>query len=542
MSKTRPSWLAGLGITLAGLAFRLPWALQPRAVRWDEADYLLLARHWLDGLGYQVFGVPDLVWPPGAPLMAAASMVAGVPVDYALAVWQVLAGALVCGVLFGLARDVTGNGWVAAGAGLLAAASPALATWPLYWGSLTMPGFLLFLLAGLWIAWRLLSPPGATGGERPAWRAGLMGAAAGVAFGAAALIRSEGLFWWALFLVILAAAALWRRRGWLPVLLMALAFMLVIAPYVAYLSRHTGHLMLSGKTGLVMLLTPPVLEQGGLGQDYTTRLDSSGREILWLSPEKFDVSLSDFLLDDPRATLRLVRLNLALAAEALVDPLLGYVLLGLAGLGLFGAIWTRRRWAGEAFWLASLLPLTVLFVTKVETRYLVPLVPVALVWAGWGVVNLAAWAITSFENVSGKRLAAPLLIGPLLFLLLALGFAGQRQAAAAGQASLTPSHQEAGLWLAAHAGPNDPIMSRSSTVALYADRPLVAFPNATWPEVLAYGQARHMRYLVTDDWELTELRPQLDFLLDPSLAPPELEHVATFDGPRRTTLIYRVRE
>jgi hypothetical protein len=61
-------------------------------------------------------------------------------------------------------------------------------------------------------------------------------------------------------------------------------------------------------------------------------------------------------------------------------------------------------------------------------------------------------------------------------------------------------------------------------------------------EVLAYARAREARYLVTDNWGLTQLRPQLSFLLDPSQAPAELEHQVTFIGPRRTTLIYRLRD
>ncbi|MCB0239967.1 MAG: hypothetical protein KDH08_15280, partial [Anaerolineae bacterium] len=64
-------------------------------------------------------------------------------------VWHVLAGALGCGLLFGLASDVTGNWRTGALAGLLLAVSPALAVWPLYWGSNSESLFLAFLLAGL---------------------------------------------------------------------------------------------------------------------------------------------------------------------------------------------------------------------------------------------------------------------------------------------------------------------------------------------------------------------------------------------------------
>ena len=89
----RRAWLAGLGVVVAAFACRWFWTAQERAVRWDEPDFLILARNLLRGVGYQVFGKPELIWPPGAPILAASSMLAGVATDQALAVWHVVAGA-----------------------------------------------------------------------------------------------------------------------------------------------------------------------------------------------------------------------------------------------------------------------------------------------------------------------------------------------------------------------------------------------------------------------------------------------------------------
>jgi hypothetical protein len=129
----------------------------------------------------------------------------------------------------------------------------------------------------------------------------------------------------------------------------------------------------------------------------------------------------------------------------------------------------------------------------------------------------------------------------IVALVLALNLMGQRTAAQAGRATLTPSHQAAGLWLAARASTDEPVMSRNPEVALYADRPLVAFPNAEWEDVLAYARVRGARYLVVNDWEITRLRPHLSFLLDPAQVLPELEHLVTLQGPIRRVVIYRIR-
>ena len=47
----RQLWLIGAGIVLLALALRAFWAAPARAVRWDEADMLVLARNLLHGAG-----------------------------------------------------------------------------------------------------------------------------------------------------------------------------------------------------------------------------------------------------------------------------------------------------------------------------------------------------------------------------------------------------------------------------------------------------------------------------------------------------------
>jgi len=139
-----------------------------------------------------------------------------------------------------------------------------------------------------------------------------------------------------------------------------------------------------------------------------------------------------------------------------------------------------------------------------------------------------------------RRVPAWPIAGLLVATLIIAGVWGQWTTHNIGQASQTPLHEAAGLWLAEHSAPDAAVMSRNSEIALYADRPLVAFPNATWEQVMAYGRARAARYLVTDDWEISRRRPQLSALLNPATAPSDLVHEVSFSDGRRTTLVYRV--
>ena len=523
------AWLLAAAIFLLALTCRTAWAVAPRTVRWDEPDYLIFARNLLRGDGYLVFNVPDTIWPPGAPMLAAGAMALGIPDEAALAIWQVLAGALACVLLFGLARDVTGIPRVAALAGVLAAVSPALVVWPLYWGSATEAPFLALLLAGWWASWWVL--------RNGSWRAAT---AAGLAFGASYLVRTEGILWWALLLAALTFRSVRDRRAWRAVGALVITFGLIAAPYVLYLQDVTGRWMLSGKTAVNVWATPAVLAQRGTGQDVLSHLDSAGTEILWLSPDKFDVGLLAMIRADPSGFVARLRANFALTVDALHDPLFGPALLGLAVFGLFIRPWSRRRWDAMMFWLAMMAPLGVLYVSKVETRYLIPLISMVLVWSSRGIWQLAEWVQGTIVATWSRRVPAWPIAGLLVATLIIAGVWGQWTTHNIGQASQTPLHEAAGLWLAEHSAPDAAVMSRNSEIALYADRPLVAFPNATWEQVMAYGRARAARYLVTDDWEISRRRPQLSALLNPATAPSDLVHEVSFSDGRRTTLVHRV--
>lgn len=536
-------WLTGVLIVALALACRWWWASRPRSVRWDEADLLILARNLLQGAGYQIFGAPDLTWPPGAPLLAAAAMTAGAPADHALAVWHVIAGALAAGLLYGLARDVTGSQRTGALAGMLLAVAPALAVAPLYWGSLSEAPFVAALLAGLWAVWRWLHTPGPG-----AWRPALV---ASLAFAFSFLVRPEGIGWWALFLAVAALLALLQRRqtaraaqSVLPgrsLVIYVLAFLLAVSPYWLYLYRHSGRVQLSGKSGITAVLGPAITEQGSaLGNDLGSRLDSSGQEILWLSPERFDTGPLDALMADPVAALRRVASNVQQIPGIVTAELVGLGVVSLMGLGLFARPWDRRRLQGELFVAAALLPMLAVPLFYVQQRLLVPAVPLLLIWAARGVDSLIGWLDGTAAAWPRARRLAPVLTGLLLAGLVASSLWQQRAIWQVGTAGQFPSHQAAGQWLAAHGQPGEVIMTRNSEVGLYAGRPLAALPDATWEQTLAYGMARAARYLVIDSWEIDTVRPQLSFLAQVPAGDAALELLAEFADDRRVTWVFRL--
>ncbi len=510
-------------IVLAGAVIRVVFAALPRVVRWDEAAYLLIARNLLASQGYaELWKTPDIQQPPVVAYLSLVGEGLRLPWAWAAAIpAHVLLGGLPPLPVYGLGRELYGRrvGLIAA---LLVAVHPALAVSPLYWSTMTEPPYLFFALGGIYSAWRIAQ------GGRWLWWIG-MGGCLGLAY----LTRPEAMAYFALLLLFV---IVWQMRtagwrGWVGMGACLAVFVLVAAPYVIYLHQATGHWAFSGKQGVTMEIAAAYVNHDQAAHDRAVAsLDSSGHEIAWLSREKFDYGLIQYIMANPRRFVRQVRLNMVETWRVLFhQDLLSPWIVGLVALGLFARPWTRSRAEGEVFLFLALVPLTSLWAFFVLSRFLVMAVIVALIWAAAGVDHLAGWAEESAHHLVGplhRAVAIGIRTLPLAMTIVTLLWAGA-DVARREQPQQPYLHVAAGQWLAAHVPAGSILMARDSEIALYAGLPLVAFPNAGWDDVLAYGRARGARYLVVNDWEITRLRPQLSFLLDPAQVPPELEYVVT---------------
>ncbi len=346
-------------------------------------------------------------------------------------------------------------------------------------------------------------------------------------------------------LYILRTAARWRGAIIAKLALAVAVCLLVMSPYVIYLHNATGHWILSGKVGLILDISPAYLAHDQAAHDLAvSRLDSSGQEIMWFSSDRFEKSLTQYVLADPAQFFYQVRQNMAETWRALFhQDLFSPWAVGLIVLGMFAQPWTRRRWWCEGLLWASLLPLASFWAFFVIDRFLVGAVPIGLLWAAVGLDHLVKWTTGSLRTLRPALSQQTVRLAGLLPLAATLAFSlwAVPGPLSEGMARMPWSHKAAALWLAAETPPDSVIMTRHTEVGLYANRPSIASPNATWAQLLAYGRARKARYLVVDDWEVTSLRPQLAALLDPPHAPPEVEYVNAFaDGHK--TLIYRFKD
>jgi len=532
-------------IVLVAALVRLAYAMLPRVVRWDEAGHLLVARSLAAGQGYsELAGTLDVHLPPVLPFLSAGLLKLGLAPAWATATIHIVTGALLCLPVYALGRAIYGRraGFIAAA---LAAVYPALAAWPFLWSTMTESPFLLCTFSGIWAVRQALHS-GRTG-----WYA-----ATGACFGLAYLTRPEGLTYFAvlgLFMVLwhLARHTFWRLTTIGKLALAVIACLVMMSPYVIYLHSATGHWLLSGKVGLILDIAPAYVNHDQAAHDLAvSRLDSSGQEIMWFSPERFDRSLSHYVLANPARFFYQVRQNMAETWRALFhQDLFSPWIVALAALGIFARPWRKRRWWDEGLLWASLLPLASFWIFFVIDRFLIGALPVGLLWAAAGLDHLVGWAAASLRSVrprAGRTTVALVMTLPLAA-TLAFSLWVTPEALQFGIDQMPWSHVSAGRWLAAETPPGAVVMTRHTEIGLYANRPSIACPNATWKQILAYGRARNARYLVVDDWSIKHLRPQLAPLLQSESPPagtndphplPGVRFVAQFAGRTRTTLIY----
>lgn len=178
-------------------------------------------------------------------------------------------------------------------------------------------------------------------------------------------------------------------------------------------------------------------------------------------------------------------------------------LIGVGALLLPGAIrflyraWSARRWgvlAGLAWWLGYLgLYAWRLPVTYQHGRYLIPAMPIYLIW---GLLGLMEWVREPRETIGGRVLsrAWTLSVGLVLFVFWVMG----AQAYARDVAFIESELVAVARWIEAHTEPEARIAVHDiGAIGYFTDRDLVDLAGLVSPEVIPFirDEARLEQYL-----------------------------------------------
>jgi len=521
-----------VSLILLALAVRLLAATTNFVIGTDEAAYLTLAQNLAAGRGFTLDGLhPHTEFDPGYPLVVSAiyrltdfhfppatcHLPLGTCLEFPAQI-NLLLGGLVVLPVYLLARKMYGEA-VARRAGLLTALLPALTLSVPNFGASSEQVYMVCLWLGLLALWSGLDETR----RRRAW--GFF-ALAGLAFGWAHLTRWEGAIYlpigmaWAGWAVWQSPGARLQATG--KLLLFVCAFAVVAVPYGIYLEKAQGTWFSSKATtqqlqGEAVATDDPLVWEREYGDYVQARAEPNGVtawiESLWANRDA-----------EIRLYLRNWLLQVTLPFKSISFLALGWMpFMILDGL-------KRWRAPGEArqrvYFLSALAPLAFFPIAFVDPRYLLPLTPIALIWAAGGLTVAETWLRTRLPRLPhhllialvGLIFAVTSLLGPFLI-------------------SQPTEYKALGEWMRANGVTGgETVLARKRQVPFYAEAQWEWLPLANLDGVLSYARDHHARYFVIDERTVPTLRPELAFLLDPAQAPATLRVVHIIEGKQKIVL------
>lgn len=385
--------------------------------------------------------------------------------------------------------------------------------------------YVTLVAAGLAFGWDALVNP----------RAGWM-ALTGLVFGAAYLMREEGIGYGAIFLLM--AGGVLRQRPPVQRLRLlggyVLAWLAMVVPYVVFLHWRTGSWVLTSQMGNVAI-------DVASGQALAAARSQPGTAYRFIGEH-----LGAFLLKYAR--------NVWEGFNSALPALLSPALLAIAALGVCHRPWTRRDAQRYGYLVVmSLLPLVITSVSHVLVRYLLAALPVLLILTAKGLEALQAWGEASLQ-LCRVRLARPLIGRPILAgVVVMLMAVGVLLAPFRPQLGLVPVYEtemrEAGQWMRDHLPHPARVFTSTGGVEYYAqmERILIRVPGSrtvheTLPLedilVLAARGSRPCYLVVQERWPQKTLLP----LLDETQAPAGLRPVymnTTYRGAK--VIVYEIQ-
>jgi 4-amino-4-deoxy-L-arabinose transferase-like glycosyltransferase len=545
-----------LFILAGAAALRIFLAVRFRsAISFDEAHYLRLAAAFLQ---HGPFGLLHPYWPPLFPLAIALFKIPAGDFETAGRLVNILAGCGIVAVVHNLAARIFSEKEA-----LISAAFAAFYPSPAFHSTNVMPESLFSLLAlsGMLFGWRALEE-----------KRGLSGLTAGLCWGAAYLVRPEGVGFLLVFTGFTGLLLLlkgFRKGGWRRITVCVWAFCgftLLAGPYWLYLREATGHWTLSTKGSVNQQLEATMTFKDQTNPDPFYRLTADNKHLPMDMAYHFGTlrELSGLRLQPGRVVnvtpaqfAEKYARNLYHAVKSAIPQALTLVPFVLFVAGLTGSVLGRRRFGLAGYFLGNLLFFWFLLVPMfhLNERYFLPLLPVCLIWTGPGMTALSRWAAENLRAAfppRSEKSGWPSRFGTAAVIAFVLGFGLFPEAARfAGMRTDSPDLwadpvelKRAGEWIRIHTDHPAVLMDANKAVDYYAGqydiRKGAAFSFDPPERNAIYARHRGVEYMVFSSRYLSWY-PNLRPLIEKRDLPAGLTLVYEDDRPAGVrTVVYRV--
>lgn len=350
--------------------------------------------------------------------------------------------------------------------------------------------------------------------------------ATGISFAFAWMARSEGFL--VMALVFACATMVQGRRFYRSTifkycLLSTFFFVLTASPYLLFLHKHYGGVVISPKSSYVMIWMKSRIyhdnDKGEMTNDELWGLTPDGKKLRWQEPKGIK-DLVDYLMSDPRKSLSVYLHNLGMEVPGRIPNNSGMerypqtypIYLVLASLLAVFMPWGSFAREKRA---ALLAPLLILFILPVFTegwwKYLIPYLPIVIIMAAKGFAAGTGVVADKLYPRNAARVGALLLtltaavIGARLLHALhpfSLGSTAPSSIAPSTDVSsrlnMAEEARKAGEWGAQQLGPGKNYMSFWSKIIYHLDGFWTALPVADYQEILDYARLNQVDYIVKE--------------------------------------------
>jgi 4-amino-4-deoxy-L-arabinose transferase-like glycosyltransferase len=507
----------------------------------EGAEYARIAENLLSGNGYVGIAMPgkELMFPPLFPLLIAAVSLLTHEAEVAGRVISVTMGTMLVLPVYFIGLYLY-NRRVASVAAMMTACHPLLVGFSATVFSETT--YMVFVLSGAYWALRCLRLQTA--------RALLL---AGYFFGLAYLTRPEAALYpfLTIFMFGVGAAVIDRRQIRHVVLhsypLLA-AFLILASPYVAWLSAQSGQFRWEGKTPInlaiigaqaagknideVMLGINPDLDDIGVW-------NMSNLSLIKLYPVTETNVISAICVKWPS--------NVFNAFTTIKRNSFGSIVLSsLIVLGMFSKSWNRELTISQSYLVFVVIgvPFVIMMGAYfMDTRYVIIVLPVMLIWAAIGLMQLFRWAGSTMRFAGSSAslstkigMVVALTAGAMLFLISLRGV-GQVGNLTMFDYKNQPVKQ-AGKWLKTLVPGPKIVMDASTILAFEAGASYVPFPYAGSSLALKYIEKKKVDFIVFREAWLSTV-PYIKDWLDNGIPDRRAQLIYSTDTQRGRILIYK---
>ncbi|MGB9677246.1 MAG: glycosyltransferase family 39 protein, partial [Candidatus Ratteibacteria bacterium] len=306
---------------------------------------------------------------------------------------------------------------------------------------------------------------------------------AGIFLGLSYLTRPEGIGYIFIYLIWIIVVVIIRNKKWLKgliqlVLLIIFTFIFAL-PYILYIHKETGHWLISKKAVWV-------------------KSQISGKDVMEIEPSK-DIKLKNPKTINAPGSLLILKNILNNFLFVLYHYFRAYHF-SLWIFLFFGLIICRSRIHYIEIFFISLILFHLLSLstfTESTIRFSVPIIPISLIWAGAGVLEIEK--LFKKINASKALVWVSTLTIIVLFVQLPQSLKPERKHRA--------YQKEVGLWLKKNTPKDSIIMSNSPQETFYAEREFIMFPQKSpsvkrsidsYQDVIRYAREKGVKYILID--------------------------------------------